>query len=141
MGSTNSDAPSVVNLNLPDPSAADENLENGGQANHDSEQQPFMPESRLTQLEMDHNVISDLTSIQRRLYVSHTIATWNSRMFEFGAVLFLSTIYPDTLLPASIYALSRAFAAVLLSSWIGKIVDTTSRIVVVRMSIGRSFRS
>ncbi|KAF4556927.1 Hypothetical protein D9617_1g088090 [Elsinoe fawcettii] len=74
-------------------------------------------------------------SVKRRLYVSHTLAAWNSRMFEFGAVLFLSTIYPQTLMPASVYALARSLAAVLCSSLVGKLVDTKSRIVVVRSSI------
>ncbi|KAG8625654.1 hypothetical protein KVT40_006055 [Elsinoe batatas] len=76
-----------------------------------------------------------MTSTKRRLYVSHSLAAWNARMFEFGAVLFLSTIYPNTLLPASAYALARSLAAVLLSTWVGKIVDTKSRILVVRISI------
>ncbi|KAF2223150.1 Ferroporti-1 [Elsinoe ampelina] len=76
-----------------------------------------------------------MTSTKRKLYVSHSLAAWNSRMFEFGAVLFLSTIYPNTLLPASVYALARSLAAVLLSTWLGKIVDTKSRISVVRISI------
>nr|POF21045.1 solute carrier family 40 member 2 [Quercus suber] len=42
------------------------------------------------------------------LYISHSLSTWNSRAFEFGAFLFLSALYPQTLLPASVYALTRA---------------------------------
>ena len=45
--------------------------------------------------------------IQHRLYTSHALSTWNSRLFEFGAFLFLAKIYPLTLLPASVYALAR----------------------------------
>lgn len=81
-------------------------------------------------------------SVLTRLYISHTLSTWNSRMFEFGAVLFLASIFPGTLLYASIYALVRAFSAVALSSWLGAQVDRSDRLVAVRHSIGRleSFR-
>lgn len=77
-------------------------------------------------------------SVLTRLYISHTLSTWNSRMFEFGAVLFLASIFPGTLLYASIYALVRAFSAVALSSWLGAQVDRSDRLVAVRYSIGRS---
>ncbi|KAF9252262.1 hypothetical protein DTO006G1_3010 [Penicillium roqueforti] len=74
-------------------------------------------------------------SVLTRLYISHTLSTWNSRMFEFGAVLFLASIFPGTLLYASIYALVRAFSAVALSSWLGAQVDRSDRLVAVRHSI------
>ncbi|KAL4795929.1 Ferroporti-1 [Aspergillus venezuelensis] len=70
-----------------------------------------------------------------RIYTSHTLSTWNSRMFEFGAVVFLASIYPDTLLYASIYALVRSLFAVLLSSWLGTVVDRVNRLVAIRHSI------
>ncbi|KAL4943593.1 hypothetical protein BDV06DRAFT_221050 [Aspergillus oleicola] len=70
-----------------------------------------------------------------RLYTSHTLSTWNSRMFEFGAVVFLASIYPNTLLYASIYALVRSLFAVLLSSWLGTVVDRVDRLVAIRHSI------
>ncbi|KAJ5269574.1 hypothetical protein N7505_005332 [Penicillium chrysogenum] len=56
-------------------------------------------------------------------------------MFEFGAVLFLASNFPGTLLYASIYALVRAFSAVALSSWLGAQVDHSDRLVAVRHSI------
>jgi Ferroportin1 (FPN1). len=77
-------------------------------------------------------------SVLTRLYISHTLSAWNSRMFEFGAVLFLASIFPGTLLYASIYALVRAFSTVVLSSWLGAQVDRSDRLVAVRYSIGRS---
>lgn len=70
-----------------------------------------------------------------RLYVSHTLSTWNSRMFEFGSVLFLASIFPGTLLYASIYALGRSLSAVLLSSWLGSMVDRSNRLKTIRHSI------
>jgi len=70
-----------------------------------------------------------------RLYTSHTLSTWNSRLFEFGAFLFLAHIYPLTLLPASVYALARAAAAALISPWLGSYIDTADRLRAVRLSI------
>ncbi|KIV84338.1 hypothetical protein PV11_00122 [Exophiala sideris] len=75
------------------------------------------------------------TSLASSLYVSHFLSTWNARGFEFGAVLFLATIYPNTLLPMSIYALVRASAAVALSPSVGKFIDTGNRLKVIRISI------
>lgn len=70
-----------------------------------------------------------------KLYTSHFLSTWNSRTFEFGAILFLASIFPGTLLYASSYALVRALAAVLLSSWVGSYVDSTDRLMAIRKSI------
>lgn len=75
-------------------------------------------------------------SVLFRLYTSHALSAWNSRMFEFGAVLFLASIFPGTLLYASTYALVRALSAVALSSWLGSKVDKLDRLVVLRHSIG-----
>ncbi|KAJ5782408.1 hypothetical protein N7457_004182 [Penicillium paradoxum] len=74
-------------------------------------------------------------SVLTRLYISHALSAWNSRMFEFGAVLFLASIFPGTLLYASIYALVRAFSTVVLSSWLGAQVDRSDRLVALRHSI------
>ncbi|OCT51963.1 iron-regulated transporter [Cladophialophora carrionii] len=73
--------------------------------------------------------------ITRRLYVSHFLSTWNSRSFEFGAVLFLATIFPQTLLQLSVYALLRSASAIVLASSIGYAVDQRPRLPVVRLSI------
>lgn len=74
-------------------------------------------------------------SSHRLLYTSHFLSTWNSRAFEFGAFLFLASIYPQTLLPASVYALARAGSAAVLSPWIGSYIDRVDRLRVVRISI------
>lgn len=73
--------------------------------------------------------------VLKLLYTSHFLSTWNSRAFEFGSFLFLAVIYPQTLLPASVYALCRAAAAVILSSWIGDYIDGGERLSVIRLSI------
>lgn len=73
------------------------------------------------------------------LYISHFLSTWNSRVFEFGAVLFLASIYPGTLLPMSIYALSRGLSAIIFAPAVGQYIDASHRLHVVRLSIGISF--
>ncbi|KAJ6144874.1 hypothetical protein N7470_008769 [Penicillium chermesinum] len=80
--------------------------------------------------------VPDARSVLIRLYTSHALSAWNSRMFEFGAVLFLASVFPGTLLYASIYALARALSAIVLSSWLGAKVDQLNRLVVLRHSIG-----
>ncbi|CAZ81539.1 unnamed protein product [Tuber melanosporum] len=74
-------------------------------------------------------------NITLRLYLSHLLSTWNSRVFEFGALLFIANLHPDTLLPGSLYALVRGVSAVLCSPWVGRHVDSGDRLRVVRVSI------
>lgn len=84
------------------------------------------------------DLAKDQDSHERRsksLYVSHFLSTWNSRGFEFGAVLFLSKIYPGTLLPLSVYALCRSLAAIVLSPVIGNHIDHSNRLGLIRLSI------
>lgn len=80
------------------------------------------------------------SGISRLLYLSHFLSTWNSRLFEFGAVLFIAAIIPGTLLPASVYALIRSLSAIFFSAAVGKFVDSSDRLTSVRISIGL-FRS
>ncbi|KAJ9636016.1 uncharacterized protein PV06_01164 [Exophiala oligosperma] len=74
-------------------------------------------------------------SLAGSLYVSHLLSMWNARGFEFGAVLFLATVYPGTLLPMSIYALVRALAAITFSPSIGNFIDSNNRLSTIRISI------
>ncbi|KAH7138388.1 Ferroporti-1 [Dendryphion nanum] len=100
-----------------------------------------MPEERVNngtpvaRTTAHHENEKSARSILWRLYISHTLSTWNARMFEFGAVIFLATIFPQTLFYTSLYALFRSATATLLSSWIGTLVDCTNRLTVVRHSI------
>ncbi|KAJ5153438.1 uncharacterized protein N7482_009916 [Penicillium canariense] len=75
------------------------------------------------------------TRIAYRLYTSHFLSTWNSRVFEFGAVLYLASVYPGTLLPMSAYALSRGLAAIIFAPAVGHYIDVGNRLQVVRLSI------
>ncbi len=77
----------------------------------------------------------DRRRLEYRLYTSHTLSAWNSRLFEFGAVLFLASIFPRTLLPMSVYALVRGLAAVGLAHPVGAWIDRGHRLRVVRASI------
>ena len=79
--------------------------------------------------------VPDVSGIKPRLYVSHFLSTWNSRVFEFGAVLFLARIFPGTLLPSSIYALVRAASAICFAPLVGRYVDQGDRLKVARLSI------
>jgi hypothetical protein len=81
------------------------------------------------------------TGTRKRLYISHFLSTWNSRLFEFGAILFLASIFPGTLLPASIYALARSSSAIVLAPAVGRYIDVADRLSVVRLSIGTSCSS
>ncbi|KAF9046947.1 hypothetical protein BDZ89DRAFT_1007573 [Hymenopellis radicata] len=80
-----------------------------------------------------HETVSK--SLEIRLYTSHFLSTWNSRLFEFAAVLFLASIFPSTLLPMSVYALVRSGAAILFAQLIGGFIDSGDRLWVVRTSI------
>lgn len=74
-------------------------------------------------------------SVAWRLYLSHFLSTWNSRVFEFGAVLYLTAIFPNTLMPMSVYAVARAASAIILSPAVGNYIDRNDRLKVVRLSI------
>lgn len=80
-------------------------------------------------------------AVTRRLYISHFFSTWNSRSFEFGAVLFLASIFSMTLWPLSIYALIRASSAICFGPLIGRTIDRQKRLPVVRFSIGKLYFS
>ncbi|KAH8660335.1 Ferroporti-1 [Xylariales sp. PMI_506] len=79
-----------------------------------------------------HKVPADLAW---GLYVSHFLSTWNSRVFEFGAVLYLAAISPGTLMPMSAYAFARGLSAIIMSPAVGQYIDTGNRLQVVRVSI------
>ncbi|KAI8652757.1 Solute carrier family 40 protein [Fusarium keratoplasticum] len=80
----------------------------------------------------DHRVPA---SIARRLYLSHFLSTWNSRVFEFGAVLYMATIFPGTLMPMSVYAFVRGLSAIAFAPAVGMYIDTGNRLQVARVSI------
>ncbi|KAK0384140.1 hypothetical protein NLU13_8229 [Sarocladium strictum] len=97
----------------------------------DAERRDSMAEEHASQ-NSPSNVSPRIT---RRLYISHFLSTWNSRVFEFGAVLYLATIFPGTLLPMSVYALVRGISAIVFAPAVGQYIDSQNRLKVVRASI------
>ncbi|VVT46869.1 uncharacterized protein SAPINGB_P001428 [Magnusiomyces paraingens] len=69
------------------------------------------------------------------LYFSHFLSTWNARVLEYGAVLFLAEMVPNTFLPLSLYAFFRSLTAIIFSHKLGLYIDHTNRLEVVRTSI------
>lgn len=123
--------PRSVAMARHDDNGQDESLLGGGDF---LEQNAFPDDNRQFDIETEH---ASFNSTKRLLYTSHFLSTWNSRVFEFGAFLFLASIYPQTLLPASVYAMTRAMFAVFLSSATGYAVDRFPRLSVIRWSIGK----
>lgn len=82
-----------------------------------------------------HKVFGFRPGVQHWLFCSHLLSTWNSRVFEFGAVLFLADIFPDTLRPVSVYTLIRAISAICFSPVVGGYIDRRNRLSLVRESI------
>ncbi|KAL2135137.1 hypothetical protein VTI74DRAFT_9568 [Chaetomium olivicolor] len=79
---------------------------------------------------------SDISkSLTIRLYTSHFLSTWNSRLFEAAVVYFLASIFPNNLLPISVYALTRNAAAIALTVPAGNWIDRANRLTIVRTSI------
>ena len=77
--------------------------------------------------------------LKRRLYISHFLSTWNSRTFEFAALLVVARLFQETLLPVSIYALFRAGSAICFAPFIGRYVDCGDRLKTVRFSISMHY--
>lgn len=74
-------------------------------------------------------------SIALRLYISHFLSTWNSRLFEFGAALFLTSVFPGTLLPVSIYSLVRNAGYIVFAQPLGAWINNGNRLNIIRTSI------
>ncbi|KAK2609407.1 hypothetical protein N8I77_002904 [Diaporthe amygdali] len=97
------------------------------------------PDHRLLHEDDDEDPAAIPRSVPRslalRLYVSHFLSTWNSRVFEFGAALFLTAIYPGTLLPVSIYSLVRNAGYIIFAQPVGTWINKGNRLNLIRSSI------
>ncbi|KAI0640034.1 Ferroporti-1 [Trametes polyzona] len=69
------------------------------------------------------------------LLVQHFSNSWGQRTAEFAVYIFLVALFPDTLLPASIYGFATTGSATLLSGWAGRLVDKHHNLRIVRASI------
>ena len=60
------------------------------------------------------------------------MSAWGDRSSAFAVFLFLVTIFPSTLLPASIYGFCITGSGILLSGTVGGLVDKHGRLIVLR---------
>lgn len=65
----------------------------------------------------------------------HFSSTWGDRCFEFAAYLFLIQIFRSTLLPASIFGFCTTGVAIILSGWMGHLVDKQHRLHILQLAI------
>lgn len=97
------------------------------------------PSQDGNEVEEEPNVTGIGTGVPKaiafRLYTSHFLSTWNSRLFEFGAALFLTSVFPGTLLPVSIYSLVRNAGYIIFSQPLGRWMNKGNRLNIIRTSI------
>ncbi|KZV83481.1 hypothetical protein EXIGLDRAFT_625586 [Exidia glandulosa HHB12029] len=75
------------------------------------------------------------------LALQHFSFAWNQRTVEFALVICLVILFPDSLVPSSLVALTSALAVILLSGWIGSFVDKTNRLTMVRVFLFSAYGS
>ncbi|KAK4048612.1 hypothetical protein OIO90_005782 [Microbotryomycetes sp. JL221] len=69
------------------------------------------------------------------LAAQHFAGSWDTRLYEFLAYVLLIVLFPDDLVPASIFGFVTTGAAVCLSGSVGQLVDTSPRLQFVRRCI------
>ena len=77
---------------------------------------PPSPTAPPTAIRVDRKALWSLAA-------QHASSSWGARGWEFAAFLFLITIFPQTLLPASVFGFVTTGAAILGSGFIGGMVD------------------
>ncbi|KAI8577891.1 hypothetical protein K450DRAFT_249796 [Umbelopsis ramanniana AG] len=85
--------------------------------------------------ETEAHAESEIRIPYRKLYVSHFFRTWGDRLFEFGAALFIIDVFKTTLLESSLYGLLTTGIGLLFGDIMGKWVDKSPRIAVVKYLI------
>ena len=80
---------------------------------------------------------SDVYSHRFAVYYSYFFAAFGDRMWEFASVVSIMTLFPSTLLYASLFGLFELSAGIIAGPYIGRAIDspTTSRLTCVRVSI------
>ncbi|KAK0474207.1 iron transporter [Armillaria novae-zelandiae] len=102
--------------------------------------------SRHSSISLPHVLEPDVSTLPSRnhairtkplalLTALHFSSTWGDRCFEFAAYLFLIQIFRSTLLPASIFGFCTAGAAIILSGWMGYLVDNQHRLRILQLAI------
>ncbi|CCH46176.1 Solute carrier family 40 member 1 [Wickerhamomyces ciferrii] len=97
------------------------------QLNHDS----------IQDIQNDHQLLSpELKSlIKKRLYISHFLYVWNSRMYEFGIGLFIINLFPGTLFPSSLFAFCSSLSGILLTPFVTKLANHGERLKFIKETI------
>ncbi|KAF5869945.1 putative iron-regulated transporter protein [Botrytis fragariae] len=87
-------------------------------------EQEVMQTEMNVEMEMEMEVEMNLNKTQAwALYLSHFLSTWNGRSYEFAAIIFTASAWPDTLVAASIRGIVRTLASICFSSTVGRWVD------------------
>jgi solute carrier family 40 (iron-regulated transporter), member 1 len=72
----------------------------------------------------------------------HHVSAWGERSSNFAFYLFLVTIFPSTLVPASVYGFCTTASGILFSGTVGSLIDKHNRLRIVRSAtIGQKFSS
>ncbi|KAL1917170.1 uncharacterized protein VTP21DRAFT_4826 [Calcarisporiella thermophila] len=66
------------------------------------------------------------------LYIFQASSMSSHRIYEFSSALFISHLFPETLLPTSLYGFALTLCTIITSKWIGKYIDGKPRLNVVR---------
>ena len=103
----------------------------------DDERTPLLTSVASSEAQDQSDEVS--ASLANHICVSHFLSIWNSRVFEFGAVLYLTTIFPGTLLPMSIYALTRGLFVILFTPAMGQYINNANRLHIIRLSISKHY--
>nr|XP_019003201.1 solute carrier family 40 (iron-regulated transporter), member 1 [Kwoniella mangroviensis CBS 8507]OCF66662.1 solute carrier family 40 (iron-regulated transporter), member 1 [Kwoniella mangroviensis CBS 8507] len=69
------------------------------------------------------------------LLLQHISSTFGSAAYDFASFLFLIQVFPDTLIPASLAGLCSTACGLILSGYIGSLVDRVKRLPFVRTVI------
>jgi iron-regulated transporter 1 len=78
---------------------------------------------------------SDFSRSSRALYASYFFAAWGDRMWEFAAIIFLIDLFPSSLLYSSVFGLVEKLAGIAAGPEIGRAVDQSDRLSLVRWTI------
>lgn len=68
----------------------------------------------------------------RRLYVSHMLAQFGDRLWQFAVPILFISVWTDTLLPSAIFQFALSVLRIVFVPAVGRRVDTTDRLKLVR---------
>ncbi len=91
---------------------------------------PFFPITPVT-----HPIPPPSFTLYQSLFMSHFLSAWGDRLWEFGLILFLATIYPDTLLYVGLVGFAENLACILLAIRVGHAIDRWPRLYTMRCAL------